>query len=345
MKKRIEGVTVYGIDIGKNTFHVVGIDSFGKPVLHSKFRRDRLLVHFANTPAALIGMESCPGSQWLARKLQASGHTVKIIPAQFVKPYVKSNKNDMVDAAAIAEAVTRPTMRFAQVRQPEQSVRQALHRVRDRYMSQRTGLINQMRGFLLEFGIAVRQGAGVFKMDVPRVLGDEENELPSSMRTLLADLWNDFKLLEVRIEELSKQIQHGVQCSDTARRLMTIPGIGPLAASALEASAGNGHQFANGRFFAAWLGLTPREYSTGGKTTLLGISKRGNTYLRRILIHGARSCVQTCDRRRHRLGAWITKLEQRMHRNKVIVALANKIARVAWKILTRPEEIYRWADA
>jgi transposase len=155
MKKRIEGVTVYGIDIGKNTFHVVGLDSAGKPVLHSKFRRDRLLVHFANTPAALIGMESCPGSQWLARKLQASGHTVKIIPAQFVKPYVKSNKNDMVDAAAIAEAVTRPTMRFVQIRQPEQSARQALHRVRDRYMSQRTGLINQMRGFLLEFGIAV----------------------------------------------------------------------------------------------------------------------------------------------------------------------------------------------
>ena len=142
-----------------------------------------------------------------------------------------------------------------------------------------------------------------------------------------------------------KQVQRSVQYSDTAQRLMTVPGIGRLAASALEASAGNGHQFANGRFFAAWLGLTPREYSTGGKTTLLGISKRGNTYLRRKLIHGARSCVQTCDRQRHPLGAWITKLEQRMHRNKVIVALANKIARVAWKILTRPEEIYRWADA
>ena len=170
MKKRIEEVTVYGIEIGKNTFHVVGLDGSGKPVLHSKFRRDRLLGHFANTPAALIGMESCPGSQWLARKLQASGHTVKIIPAQFVKPYVKSSKNDMVDAAAIAEAVTRPTMRFVQVRQPEQSARQALHRVRDRYMSQRTVLINQMRGFLLEFGIAVRQGAGVFRMDVPRSL-------------------------------------------------------------------------------------------------------------------------------------------------------------------------------
>jgi transposase len=171
MKKCIEGLTVYGIDIGKNTFHVVGLDSIGKPMLHSKFKRDRLLAHFANTPAALIGMESCPGSQWLARKLQASGHTVKIIPAQFVKPYVKSNKNDMVDAAAIAEAVTRPTMRFTQIRQPEQSARHALHRVRDRYMSQRTGLINQMRGFLLELGIAIRQGTGVFRLDIPRGLG------------------------------------------------------------------------------------------------------------------------------------------------------------------------------
>jgi transposase len=345
MKKRIEGVTVYGIDIGKSSFHVVGLDAAGKPVVRTKFRRDRLLQYFANTVPATIGMESCPGSQWLARKLAMMGHAAKIIPAQFVKPYVKSNKNDMVDAAAIAEAVTRPTMRFVQVRQPEQCARQALHRVRDRYMSQRTGLINQIRGFLLEFGIPLRQGSGVFKIDVPRVLGDEQNELPPSMRSLLADLWNDFKSLEVRIEQITQQIQRSVQYSDTARRLMTVPGIGPLTASALEASAGNGHQFTNGRFFAAWLGLVPRQYSTGGKTTLLGISKRGNAYLRRLLIHGARSCVQTCDRQRHPLGAWITKLEQRMHRNKVIVALANKIARVAWKILTKPEEIYHWSEA
>jgi transposase len=192
---------LYGIDIGKNTFHVVGLDNTGKPTLHSKFHRDRLLVYFANTPAALIGMESCPGSQWLARKLQASGHTVKIIPAQFVKPYVKSNKNDMVDAAAIAEAVIRPTMRFTQIKQPEQSPRPALHRVRGRYMSQRTGLISQMRGFLLEFGIAVRQGSGVFSLDIPRVLGDEVNKLPPSMPTLIGDLWNDFQLLEIRIED------------------------------------------------------------------------------------------------------------------------------------------------
>lgn len=297
MKKRIEGVTIYGIDIGKNSFHVVGLDGAGKPFIQAEFRRDRLLQHFANTATAIIGMESCTGSQWLARKLQAMGHTVKIIPAQFVKRYFKSNKNEMVDAAAIAEAVTRPTMRFVQIRQPEQSARRALHRVRDRYM-----------------------------------------------RTLLTDLWNDFKALESRIEEITPQIQRSVQYSDTARRLMTVPGIGPLTASALEASAGNGRQFTTARYFAAWLGLVPREYSTGGKTALLGISKRGKTYLRRLLIHGARSCVQTCDRQRHPLGAWITRLEQRMHRNKVIVALANKIARVAWKILVKPEEIYRWAE-
>jgi transposase len=304
MKKRIEGVTVYGIDIGKNTFHVA--DRYGE--------LSRITVAGAQAPS--IGPHR-----------QDHSRTVR----EALRQLVNSNKNDMVDAAAIAGAVTRPTMRFTQIRQPERSARQALHRVRDRYMSQRTGLINQMRGFLLEFGLAIRQGAGVFRLDVPRFLGDEENELPPSMRTLLSDLWNDFKLLEIRIEELSQQIQRSVQYSDTARRLMTVPGIGPLAASALEASAGNGHQFPNGRYFAAWLGLTPRESSSGGKTTLLGISKRGSTYLRRILIHGARSCVQTCDRQRHPLGAWITNLEQRMHRNKVIVALANKIARVACK--------------
>ena len=290
MKKRIEGVMVYGIDIGKNTFHVVGLDSSGKPVLHSKFRRDRLLVHFANTPAALIGMESCPGSQWLARKLQASGHTVKIIPAQFVKPYADSIRTTWSRCGS-DRGGSHPPYDAIRAGQAPESARQALHRVRDRYMSQRTGLINQMRGFLLEFGIAVRQGAGVFRLDVPQVLGDEENELPPSMRTLLADLWNDFKLLEIRIEELSNSAQRAVQRHCPA--IHDCSCIGPLAASALEASAGNGHQFTNGRFFAAWLGLVPREYSTGGKTTLLGISKRGNTYLRRILIHGARSCVQT----------------------------------------------------
>jgi transposase len=336
---------VFGVDIGKNIFHVVGLNTVGRPVLRVKLRRDNLLRFFANTPPATIGMESCPGSQWLGRKLQEMGHTAKIIPAQFVKPFVKSNKNDMVDAEAIAEALTRPTMRFVQIRNTEQLAVQALHRVRDRFMRQRTGLINQIRGFLLEFGMPIRQGAGVFKLDLPRILEDAENELPSSLRHLLGDLWNDLKALENRIEDVTVAIQRSVHSSDTARRLMTIPGIGPLSASALEAAAGRGQHFKNGRFFAAWLGLVPRQYSTGGEPTLLAISKRGNTYLRRLLIHGARSCVQTCDRGKHPLGSWITKLEQRMHRNKVIVALANKIARVAWKILTHPAETYRWSPA
>jgi transposase len=234
---------VFGIDIGKNICHVVGVDVGGKPVFRAKFRRDGLLRFFMNTPPVAIGMESCPSSQWLARKLQEMGHTAKIIPAQFVKPFVKSNKNDTVDAEAIAEALTRPTMRFVQLRNPEQLSVQALHRVRDRFMRQRTGLINQIRGFLLEFGISIRQGAGVFKLDFPRILEDAENELPPLLRCLLADLWNDLKRLETRIGELTITIQKSVQSSEAARRLVTVPGIGPLATSALEAAAGRGQHF------------------------------------------------------------------------------------------------------
>lgn len=286
MTKANEAAKVFGVDIGKNLFHVVGLDAAGKPVFRAEFRRDGLRRFFVNTPSATIGIESCPGSHWLARRFQELGHTARIIPAQFVKPFVKSNKNDMVDAEAIAEALTRPTMRFVQLRSPEQLAVQALHRVRDRFMRQRTGLINQIRGFLLEFGMPIRQGAGVFKLDLPRILEDAENELPSSLGCLLGDLWNDLKALEVRIEEITQTIQRSVQCSDTARRLLTVPGIGPLTASALEVAAGRGQHFKNGRFFAAWLGLVPRQYPTGGQSTLLAISERGNTYLRRLIIHG-----------------------------------------------------------
>lgn len=289
-------------------------------------------------------MEACPGSQWLARKLHALGHKVRIIPAQFVKPYVKSNKNDTIDAAAIAEAVTRPTMRFVEVRTPEQIDLQALHRVRDRVVAQRTRLISQMRAFCLEYGIAIHQGAGKFKVAMPRVLADETNDLTPAMRRILATMFEELEALEQRVASLNRKIEAVAARNDTARRLMTVPGIGPLAATALLAAAGSGRQFRKARDLAAWLGLVPRQYSTGGKTTLFGISKRGNKYLRRMLVHGARSCVTHLDRTKDCLGSWVDSLEGRMHKNKVTIALAAKIARIVWVVLTKPGASYERRD-
>jgi transposase len=336
--------TVFGIDIGKNLFHVVGLDGSGTPIQKATFRRDTLLQFFARAEPVLVGMEACPGSQWLARRISALGHTVRIIPAQFVKPYVKSNKNDIIDAAAIAEAVTRPTMRFVEIRSPEQVDLQALHRIRDRMISHRTRLISQMRAFCLEYGIAIHQGAGKFKADLPKVLANDANDLTPAMRRILASIFDELRQLEQRIAEVNREIEAIAAQSDTARRLMTIPGIGPLAATALLAAAGSARQFKKARDMAAWLGLVPRQYSTGGKTTLLGISKRGNKYLRRMIIHGARSCVTHLDRSRNRIGGWLDGLQKRMHTNKVTVALAAKIARIVWVVMTKPGASYERRD-
>lgn len=344
IRNKPKHAAVFGVDIGKTLFHVVGLDSSGAPIQRATFRRETLLQFFERAEPVLVGMEACPGSQWLARKLIGMGHTVRIVPAQFVKPYVKSNKNDLIDAEAIAEAVTRPTMRFVEVRTPEQIDLQALHRVRDRMIAHRTRLISQMRAFCLEYGIAIHQGAGKFKADMPRVLADESNELTPAMRRLLTEIQGELAELERRIGEMNREIEAIAARSDTARRLMSVPGIGPLASTALLASAGSGRQFHKARDLAAWLGLVPQEYSTGGKTKLLGISKRGNKYLRRMIIHGARSCVTHLDRSRDRLGPWLDGLERRMHKNKVTVALAAKIARILWVVLTKPGASYERRD-
>ncbi|HEX6609831.1 MAG TPA: IS110 family transposase [Hyphomicrobiaceae bacterium] len=335
---------VFGIDIGKIVFHVVGLDQGGHPIQSARFRRDTLLQFFQRAQPALVGMEACPGSQWLARKIQAMGHTVRIVPAQFVKPYVKSNKNDVIDAAAIAEAVTRPTMRFVEVKQPSQVDLQALHRVRDQMVRSRTRLICQMRAFCLEYGVPIRQGAGVFKLDLPRVLADLDNDLTPAMRRLLNELFVDLGRLEERIREVTREIEALAAQDEVARRLVTVPGIGPLVATALRAVAGDGKQFRKARDLAAWLGLVPRQHSTGGKTTLMGISKRGNMYVRRLLVHGARSCLLHLDRSRDRLGVWLDRLAKRMHANKVVIALAAKIARVAWVIMNQPGALYERRD-
>jgi transposase len=340
MRNMPRDAAVYGVDLGKNVFHIIGLDRAGNTVQKVTVRRGTLLVFFERAAPALVAMEACPGSQWLARKIQAFGHTARIIPAQFVKPYVKSNKSDIIDAAAIAEAATRPTMRFVEVKTAEQTDLQVLHRIRDQMMANRTRLINQMRAFCLEYGVALHQGPGKFKADLPRALANELNDLTPTARRLLAELFEDLIRLEQRLNEVTGEIEAYAKKDERTRRLMTIPGIGPIAATALVAAAGNGRQFRCARDMAAWLGLVPKEHSTGGKTTLLGISKRGNRYLRRLLVHGARSCVLHLDRRRDGLGEWLNALEARMHRNKVTVALAAKVARIAWVILTRPGALY-----
>jgi transposase len=335
---------VYGVDLGKNLFHVVGLDSSGTVVQRVKFRRATLLTFFERARPTIVGMEACPGSQWLARKVLAMGHQVRIVAAQFVKPYVKSQKNDTIDAEAIAEAVMRPTMRFTQVRTTEQIDLQALHRIRDQLVSSRTRLINQMRAFCLEYGVTIGQGAGLFRRDLPAILADDGTDLTPAMRRMLGELFEDLERLDRRIASATREIESLAARDDRARRLMTIPGFGPLAATALLAAVGDGRQFRRGRDLAAWLGLVPREYSTGGKTTLLGISKRGNRYVRRLLVHGARSCVTHLDRARDRLGGWLDRLQAKMHVNKVTVALAAKIARVAWAIITKPGALYERRD-
>ena len=334
---------VYGIDIGKNIFHVVGLGSDGVPVQKVRFRRDTLLQFFERAAPAIVGMESCAGSQWIARKIKALGHRLRSIPAQFVKPYVKSNKTDIIDAEAIAEAATRPMMRFAALKSEEQADLQALHRVRDQMIGTRTRRINQI-AFCLEYGIALRQGAGLFKLDLPQVLEDKSNDLSSAMRKLLADLFADLRQLEQRIGDVTREIEAIASREDVARRLMTIPGIGALGATALLAAIGNGRQFQKARDLAAWLGLVPREYSTGGKQKLLGISKRGNRYVRKVLVHGARSCFRHLDRTRDRLGNWLDGLQARMHPNKAVVALAAKMARIVWVVLTKPGALYERRD-
>ena len=340
MRAKPVGAAVYGIDLGKSSYHVAGTDRDGRLVQRVTLSRATIFLFFSNAPAALIGMEACPGSQWLARKLETFGHSVRIIPAQFVKPYVKSNKNDAIDAAAIAEAVTRPAMRFVQVKQIDQIEIQTVHRIRDQLVRTRTSQINQIRAHCLEFGLTMRNGAGAFKKEFPEIVASESNDLTPTMRRLLGDLWSDILGLEARILRLTAEIEAAASRSETARRLMSVPGIGRLTATALIAAAGDGHQFKRARDLAAWLGLVPAQYSTGGKTTLCGISKRGNEYVRRLLIHGARSCLMCLDRSRDRLGRWLDDLQSRMHPNKVVVALANKLARIAWVILNRPGSYY-----
>ena len=264
----------------------------------------------------------------------------RIIPAQFVKPYVKANKNDLHDAAAIAEAVQRPTMRFVAPRGADQVDVQAMHRVRSRLVQNRTQLISQARSLCLEYGISIRTGVAAFKLDIPSILEDADNDLTPAMRRLVADLWTEFAEIDAQLRAISRKIESLAANDELARRLMTIPSVGALSATALIAAIGDARRFRRGRDLSAWIGRVPRQHSTGGRSVLVGISKRGNSYLRRLLIHGARSCKLHLNRGKDSLGPWLDDAEQRLHSNKVCVALANKLARIAWVIMTTPGVTY-----
>jgi len=327
-----------GIDLGKTTFHLVALGANGKVLLKKKFTQKQLIAFTANMQTCLIGMEACSGSHFLGRALREQGHDVKLIPAQFVKPFVKSNKNDFIDAEAIAEAVDRENMRFVAIKTDDQLDLQALHRVRDRLMARRTALINQIRAFLLERGLVFAKSPIRLREALPEVLENVNENLTPRMRNLVAMLWSEWKDLELQIVQMNDEVERIASSDAACRRLRQIPGIGPLVATAIVASIGNGAAFRKGREFAAWMGLLPKQHSTGGKARLYGISKRGNSYLRKILIHGARAVVLRSKRDRIAMGAWMTSLETRAPRNVLIVATAHKLARIAWAVLSTGQD-------
>lgn len=325
-------ITTIGIDLAKNVFQVHGIDEHGKAVLKKQLRREHMAQFFVQLPACLIGMEACSGAHFWARKLQGLGHHVRLMAPQFVKPYVKSNKNDAADAEAICEAVGRPNMRFVAIKSAEQQAVLSLHRARQGFVRARTSQGNQIRGLLAEFGQIVPQGLAKLRQHVPQILEDASNELPGALRLLIQGLMEHLRVLDERIAELQQQIQAWHRSDEVSKRLEQIPGIGPITASALVASIGDATQFKSGRELSAWVGLVPKQHSSGGKDRLLGISKRGDVYLRTLLVHGARALVRLAKMHPERY-AWLHSLISRSNANVAAVAVANKNARVAWALM------------
>lgn len=326
-------ITTIGLDLAKNIFQLHGVDERGQVALKKQLKRGRLLPFFANLEPCLIGLEACGGAHYWARQLERLGHTVKLMAPQFVKPYVKTNKNDVADAEAICEAVARSNMRFVPIKTGEQQAVLALHRARQGFVKARTAQANQIRGLLAEYGIVIPQGIDHIAKRLPEILEDGENELPGVFRALLHRLGAHLKTLDRQVDELDVQIQQWHQEQAASRKLAAIPGIGPLTASALVAAIGDAKAFENGRQLAAWLGLVPRQHSSGGKPTLLGISKRGDTYLRTLLIHGARAVIRVVERRVNPTDHWLKRLLDRRNPNVAAVALANKNARIVWALL------------
>jgi transposase len=327
-----------GIDLAKNVFHLVGLDSSGQVVIRKRCSHRQVLVFTANVEVQVIGMEACSGAHFLGRALREQGHEVRLMPAQYVKPYVQTNKSDYIDAEAIAEAVQRPRMRFVPIKTEEQLDLQGLHRVRERWVMRRTAVVNQIRSLLLERGRTLAKGRRHLEQALPRILEDAELKLSGSFRVLLAQLQQELEQLGARVEEMDAEIQREAHENEACQRLTAIPGVGQV--TALIGAIGNASTFRRGRDLSAWMGIVPGEYSTGGKQKLLGISKRGNKYLRRLFVQGARSVLQHRETQVPALSRWLAGLLGRTHQNVVIVALANKLVRMAWAVLCK-NECYR----
>lgn len=324
-----------GIDLAKQVFQLHGVDNHEKVVLRKQLSRTKVLLYFQSLAPCLIGMEACGSSHYWARELQKLGHTVKLMAPQFVKPYVKGNKNDTNDAEAICEAVSRPNMRFVSIKTVAQQDIQAVHRIRNGLVKQRTAKINQIRGLLAEYGVVENKGVNVLRNALLSILEDAENGLSADFRMLLEELRQDLITFDERISSLTEKINAIAKADEDTQRLQQIPGVGPITATALISAVGDGKQFKCGRDLAAWLGLTPKQHSSGGKERLLGISKRGDAYLRTLLIHGARSVLRVSAKKTDSLNCWLQNVCDRRNKNIAAVALANKNARIIWAILTK----------
>jgi len=336
MVKNIElsELTVVGIDIGKDVFHLVGFDDDGTLVLRKKIKRLALTSTFESFPRCIVGMEACLSAHFVSRTLRKLGFEPRIIPAKFVKPFNKGQKNDYNDAEAIAEAALRPNMHWVSEKTQDQLDLQALHRVRSHLVSKRTATINQIRAFLLEQGITVRTGAHSLDNSLFAILKNRKDEISPRMRDIITGLYEDWLWLDGRIDATTAEIESISQSELNCQRLMSIPGIGPIISTSMVAAVGTGEAFDRGRDFAAWLGLIPKQYSTGGKTILGRITKRGSTYLRMLFVQAANVIMMRPKNwPKFSFGPWLEEASQRMHRNRVAVALANKLARIAWSIL------------
>ena len=330
-------IKTLGIDLSKQVFEMHGVNEHDKVVLRKRVSRGNLMNVVANLPICLIGLEACGGAHYWARRFKQLGHEVKIMPPQYVKPYVKTNKTDRADAEAICEAVRRPTMRFVGIKNLEHQDIQSIHRIRQRLIKNRTALVNEIRGLLTEYGITIPKGIwNVFK-HLPGIIEDCPGELTTMFRLELRELSEELFRLTEKITIYDKKVEALGKTNDVCNRLQSIPGVGPISATAVFAAVGDAKNFKNGRQLAAWLGLVPRQCSTGGKERLLGISKRGDRYIRMLLVHGARSHLQTIKNKHDKRSKWANRIAQSRGYNKACVALANKNARIIWKLMVTGE--------